>query len=141
MANTNKYEKNKKIFEKINTNKFKREDFNNISSEIKTPIKKHVIKSKRDNMKFTIDSIKLIYSLPTNSFLLVNDDKNNIYIVKINNFLISNPKNEKNLKNYNLETRKEISESLFTSYDLYLNKKYNIKINYNTVERMREYFK
>ena len=92
-------------------------------------------------MKFTIDSIKLIYSLPTNSFLLVNDDKNNIYLVKINNFLISNPKNEKNLKNYNLETRKEISESLFTSYDLYLNKKYNIKINYNTVERMREYFK
>ena len=141
LANTNKYEKNKKIFEKINTNKFKREDFNNISSEIKTPIKKHVIKSKRDNMKFTIDSIKLIYSLPTNSFLLVNDDKNNIYLVKINNFLISNPKNEKNLKNYNLETRKEISESLFTSYDLYLNKKYNIKINYNTVERMREYFK
>ena len=50
--------------------------------------RKSIINSINDNNKFSIDAIKLIYSLPENSFVLINDALNNIYLAyikKINN--------------------------------------------------------
>ena len=43
------------------------------------------LKSIKDNNKFEINAVELLYSLPLNSFTLINDEKNNIYLAKIKN--------------------------------------------------------
>ena len=41
------------------------------------------IKTINDDATFDINSIKMLYTLPVNSFTLVNDKDNNIFLVKI----------------------------------------------------------
>ena len=105
-------------------------------------IKKGKINSIRDNKKFDINAIKLMYSLPINSFTLINDDKNNIYLAKIVKF--KNENFDINDKNYDEYLRKEISisrNSVLVSYDMLLSDKYNIVINQKTIERVKNFFK
>ena len=46
-------------------------------------MRKSINKTINDNNKFSIDAIKLIYSLPEKSFVLINDALNNIYLAYI----------------------------------------------------------
>ena len=41
------------------------------------------LNSIKDNKKFEINAVEILYSLPINSFTLINDEKNNIYLAKI----------------------------------------------------------
>ena len=41
------------------------------------------IKTIDDDEMFDINSVKMLYTLPVNSFTLVNDKENNIFLVKI----------------------------------------------------------
>jgi len=84
----------------------------------------------------------LLYSLPINTFTLVNDKEKNIYLVKIvsakNN--IFNKTDENYLKfvnNQNTNNRKSILES----YDQLLNTKYQVQLNQKTIDRVKNYFK
>ena len=101
-----------------------------------------VLNSIKDNKKFDINAIELLYSLPLNSFALINDEKNNIYLTKIKaidseNIVIS----EKNIKPYIAEQKTKNKNSLLKSYDLLLNKKYNVVLNQKTIERVKNFFK
>ena len=46
-------------------------------------IKTAKLNSIKDNKKFDINAVKILYSLPINSFTLINDEKENIYLAKI----------------------------------------------------------
>ena len=86
--------------------------------------------------------MKLIYSLPQNSFTLVNDDDENIYlvkIVKINDENIS--KNSMEYKNYKNKGKNRLKDLMYSSYDNFLEDKYKVKINQKTIERVKNYFK
>ena len=78
----NKYDYNKNLLIKIQKKYFSESDFLNLVSD-RNLVKKDKIKSIREDDKFSINSIKLLYSLPKNSFLLMDDNENNIYITKI----------------------------------------------------------
>ena len=134
-----KFEYNKKLLEKIRSKNFDENDFLKLGMN---QIKKGKINSIRDNKKFDINAIKLMYSLPINSFTLINDDKNNIYLAKIVKF--KNENFDINDKNYDEYLRKEISisrNSVLVSYDMLLSDKYNIVINQKTIERVKNFFK
>ena len=45
-----------------------------------------------------------------------------------------------NYKKYNDLTNVKIRDSMFRSYDFYLNNKYKVKINEKTFERVKNYF-
>ena len=66
----NKFDYNQKLFLKIFDKKFNENDFNNHVKD-KNKYKKSKIKSVKDNNIFEINSIKLIYSMPVESFLTV----------------------------------------------------------------------
>ena len=69
-------------------------------------------------------------------------DDNEIYVAKIvkeNSNDIS--KNNELLKVYKNVSSTEIKKKLYSSYDIFLNTKYNIKINEKTLERVKNYFK
>ncbi len=133
-----KFEYNQKLLDKIRNQEFNENDFLKIGMG---QIKKEKINSIRDNKKFEINAVKLMYSLPINSFTLINDDKNNIYLAKIVNF--KNENFDNNNKNFNEYSTKEMSNNrniMLQSYDKFLSNKYNIEINQKTIERVKNFF-
>ncbi len=134
----NKYNYNQKLFSKISTNKFNDDDFNN-SVKNKNEYKKAQIKSIKDNNTFEINSVELIYSMPINSFMLVTDDKETVYLLKI--LGIKNNEFKSGDKEIFLKTKEKIKDEIYSSYDQFLNQNYKVEINYNTLERTENYFK
>ncbi len=134
----NKFEYNKKLIDKINNQNFDLTKFNEMSINKKEKI---ILNSVKDNKKFEINSVELLYSLPINSFTLINDDKNNIYLT-----YIKKAKNQKidvkdpNFKKYSLNQNTNNKNSILKSYDLLLNKKYNVVLNQKTIERVKNFF-
>ena len=134
-----KYEFNKRIIDKINENKFNQISFNEIG---KDKIKKIKINSIRDNKTFGINSIKLLYSLPTNSFTLITDDQNNVFIAKTIYYEEKDiKKNSNNFNKTSIEEGAQNKNSILKSYDLFLNTRYNVVVNEKTLDRVKNYFK
>ena len=83
-----------------------------------------------------------MYALPVNSFTLISDQKQNIYMAKV---AISNKENiiksSNEYKKYNDKSNNKIKNNMFSSYDLLLNKKYKVKINQKTLERVKNYYR
>jgi hypothetical protein len=75
-----KFDLNKDILEKIQKNEFNNNKFNELASK---NVEFVSINSINDNNKFEENSVKMIYSLPINSFTLVSDNEKKIYLVKI----------------------------------------------------------
>jgi len=136
-----KYEYNKVLFQKIQDKKLNENEFLKISNGSHN-ILNTIIKSVDDDNVFDKDSINLLYSLPVNSFVLITDVNNKIYLANINNITAKNlSKNDINNKEYLIKSNNKITDEIFSSYDLSLNKKYNIKVFQNTLDRIKNNFK
>ena len=137
LKNQFKFKYNKNLLEDIQNKKLTYDDlkeYNNTVEEI-------LMDSVNDNNKFSIEAVKLIYSLPEESFVLVNDPLNNIYLAYINKISIENNITDDQFKNYLLKSNSEIRDTLYTSYDTFLSKKYEIKVFQNTIERLKNNFR
>jgi len=136
-----KYEYNKDLFQKIQDKKLNEDEFLKISNG-EDNILNTVIKSLDDNKIFDKDSINLVYSLPVNSFVLITDVNNKIYLGKINNINTNNLSMDdiKN-KEYLVKSNNKIIDEIYSSYDLSLNKKYKVKVFNNTLDRIKNNFK
>ena len=126
----------------INKKKFNESDFVNLSNDNSATIEQIQLNSVEDNNKFDINSVKLMYALPVNSFTLISDDDQNIYLAKV---IKSNQKNiiknSNEYENYNKEANKKMMNGMYYSYDYLLNKKYKVKINQKTLERVKNYYR
>ena len=100
-----------------------------------------LLNSIEDNKKFEINSVELLYSMPINSFALISDEKNNIYLAKIKKLSVKSiDTNDKRLKEYSLKQNTNNKNSILKTYDLLLNSKYNVKMNQKTIERVKNFF-
>jgi peptidyl-prolyl cis-trans isomerase D len=135
----NKFDYNRELLEKINNNQI---DNNFFLAMGQNNIEITKINSIKDNNKFEINSIELLYSLPTNSFTLISDDKKNIYLAKIKKFQ-NEPidENSDKLNDYTYKQNSNSKNSLLKSYDLFLNNKYDVVLNQKTIERVKNFFK
>ena len=79
----NKFEYNKKLLNKIQNGDFDENEFNKMG---KNKIKKITLNSIKDNKKFEINSVELLYSLQL-ILTMINDEKDNIYLAKIKSFI------------------------------------------------------
>ena len=128
------------IYEKITQNNFNEEHFNNLTA--KSEKKKIKLNSIKDNNLFNIDSVKLLYQRPINSFSIISDSKNNIFVAKILNSEKINLDNKSlEYNKYFIKSNNSLKNNMYTSYDYYLNNKYKIKINEKTLERVKNYFR
>ena len=135
-----KYEYNKDLFQKIQDKKINQEEFFKISEQSEN-IKNTIIESIDDDSLFDLESIKLIYSLPVKSFVLITDD-NKIYLAKLSNISEENlPKDNIQNEEYLAKSNNNIMNDIFGSYDLFLNKKYKVKVFENTLNRIKNNFK
>ena len=134
----NKFEYNNDLLTKIQNNDFNEQDFLNMG---KNEIKKIRLNSVRDNKKFDINAVELLYSLPVKSLTLINDDKNNVYLAKINGFEspVIDTENDK-FKDYISKHKTNNRNSILKSYDLFLNNKYEVNLNQKAIDRVKNNF-
>ena len=138
ISQKNKFDYNRELLKKINNKEFNNKDFISMGDNKIETIK---LNSNKDNKKFDINAVKTLYSLPINSFTLINDDQNNIYLAKIKNYqneTIDNNPNE--LNTYTYKQNSNMKNDMLKTYDLYLNKKYDVVINQKTVERVKNFY-
>ncbi len=136
-----KFEYNKDLFQKIQDKKFNNDEFVKISKNGENLLNE-TIKSLDDNSIFDKDSVSLIYSLPENSFVLLTNDNNKIFLAKVNKIYTKNlPKNDIENSEYLEISNNKILEEIYSSYDLALSKKYKVKVFQNTLDRIKNNFK
>ena len=132
----NKFDYNKDLIDQITNKNFTNEKFDEMSQKNISTI---TINSVRDNKKFEINAVKLLYSLPEKSFTLINDEQNNIYLAKIKKYEIVSFTED----NYNNNLGKQNSntkQSILRSYDILLNDKYDVTLNQKTIQRVKNFY-
>ena len=134
-----KFDLNRSVLEEIQKKEFNDSKFLKMSNN---SINTMSLNSINDIEKFEPNSVKVLYSLPINSFTLVNDKENIIYLVKLVNSkknIFSKIEDDylKFVSNQNANNKK----SILQSYDQLLNNKYQVQLNQKTIDRVKNYFK
>ena len=134
-----KYEFNKKILNEISEKKFNQTSFEELG---KNNIKKIKLNSIKDDTKFEENSIKVLYSLPINSFTMIADRENNVFVAKTVSYEEENlMKSSVDFDKTSIEEGAQSKNSILKSYDLFLNNRYQVVVNEKTLERVKNYFK
>ena len=139
VSQKNKFDYNRNLLEKVTQKNFNDDDFKKLGQNNIQILKLNSIK---DNKKFDINSVEVLYSLQENSFTLINDEQNNVYLAKIkkfNNKIIN--ENDDKFNEYANKLNSNTKNSILKSYDLFLNNKYDVTLNKKTLERVKNYFK
>jgi peptidyl-prolyl cis-trans isomerase D len=134
----NKFDYNRNLLEQIKNKKFNDKKFLELGQNQILP---HTLNSIRDNKKFNIKSVEMLYSLPINTFTLINDDNNEIYLVKIKNYKdINLESNSDEFKSYITKENTNIRNAILKSYDIFLNNKYKVDINQKAINKIKNLF-
>ena len=134
-----KFDLNRSVLEEIQNKKFDDNKFKEMAGNNK---EYSTISSIEDDNKFEASSVKMLYSLPINSYTLVSDEDDKIYLVK----LVSSKKNtfsetDENYLSYVSKENTNTRKSIIQSYDQLLNSKYQVQLNQKTIDRVKNYFK
>jgi peptidyl-prolyl cis-trans isomerase D len=134
-----KFDFNRDILEEIQKKEFNDNKFNKMASNNAQYL---TIKSINDHDVFEVNSVKLLYSLPENSFTLVNNKENKIYLVKLtgSSKKLFDKTDENYLKFISNQFTKD-RMAILKSYDQLLNEKYQVQLNQKTIDRVKNYFK
>ena len=138
--------KREKIFElisKINSNTFNLSEFKKLSNEKKIPIKKITVNNINDNTSLKKELVNQIYQFPKKKVVIVSDinldETYLIYIDEIKNVQID--ENSDEYEKYSNLSKTEIINSIYSTYDRYLKNKYEVKINYNALDSVKNNIK
>ena len=130
------------LINKINNNKFKREDFLKLSKDNQIEIKKIDINNQNDNKILKKEIVNQIYLYPPKKVIIVNDiglvENYLVYIDEINN--VSLNINDKEYEKYEKISKMKIINDLYNTYDSYLNVKYKVQINNKVLQNIKNYF-
>ena len=134
-----KFEFNKDIIDKISNKSFNQASFEKLGG---AEIKKIRLNSIKDDKKFEIGSVDVLYSLPINTFSMVVDGKEDIFIAKVINY--EEKTISQNSDKFNEISNKASAENrneILKSYDYLLNNKYKVVVNEKTLDRVKNYFR
>tara|TARA_B100000767_G_scaffold226231_1_gene215828 strand:- start:35 stop:1456 length:1422 start_codon:yes stop_codon:yes gene_type:complete len=134
-----KFEFNKNILDQLDKKQFNEISFNKLGNGKVEKIQLHSVK---DIKKFEINSIEILYSLPINTFALIADKENNIFIAKVISYKDSNiSENSNEFNTISKEASAQNKKGLLKSYDYLLNDKYKVIVNEKTLERVKNFFR
>ena len=139
MFQKERFEYNKKILDQIVSKKFDQASFDEFGNK---EIEKITLNSIKDTKQFEKNSLKTLYSLPINSFTLIVDKQDNVFIAKIIKY--DQPNILQNSSIYEaalIEENAKNKKNLLSSYDYLLNDKYKVIINEKTLDRIKNYFR
>ena len=134
-----KFEFNKDILSQLDKNEFNQASFDKLGNG---EIQKTQLNSIKDINKFENNSVKILYTLPINTFTLIADREDNIFIAKVIKF--EDTKISQNSNMFNTITNEASAEhrnGILKSYDYLLNNKYKVIVNEKTLDRVKNYFR
>ena len=133
-----KFEYNTNLLDQISKKKFSEDDFLKFGED---KIQNLTLNSIADNKKFEINSVKILYTMPINTFTLVNDEKGKIYLVKIKKYIdVKLNENSDNYKSYIDKENSKTKNTILESYDILLNDKYKVKVNEVAINNVKNLF-
>ncbi len=131
-----------KIIAKINQDQFKKNDFDRMAQDNKLVIEKIKFNNQQDNKNLKQNMVNKIYSAPEKKVIVIHDinyEQNYlIYVVKTENLKIDSSSEE--YQKYINISRDNIASSLIDTYDNYVKEKYEIDINSQSLEEIKNYF-
>ena len=134
-----KFEFNKNILEKIDKKDFNQISFDKLANGNTEKIK---LDSINDIQKFEAKSVEILYALPINTFTLVADEEDNIFIAKpIKSYEQNISENSEIFNTISNEASAQNRNSILKSYDYILNNKYKVVVNEKTLDRVKNYFR
>ena len=134
-----KFEFNKSILEKIDKKDFNQISFDKLANGNTEKIK---LDSINDIQKFEAKSVEILYALPINTFTLVADEEDNIFIAKPTKSYEQNiSENSEIFNTISNEASAQNRNSILKSYDYILNNKYKVVVNEKTLDRVKNYFR
>jgi peptidyl-prolyl cis-trans isomerase D len=134
-----KFEFNKDILDQLDNKKFNDVSFNELGGgEIETI----QLNSIKDISKFENNSVEILYSLPINTFTMIADKEDNVFVAKvIRQEDIAIEQNSNKFNTTSNEASAVNRNSILKSYDFLLNSKYKVTVNEKTLERVKNYFR
>ena len=134
----NRFNYNRSLLKKIREKKFNKNDFLKLGKNQIEAIKLNSIK---DNKKFDIDSVQILYSLPVNSFTLIADDNKKVYLAEIMNYQnVDFKKDTEEFKSYIAKEKTNTRNTILKTYDVFLNGKYKVDINHKAINNIKNLF-
>jgi len=134
-----KFEFNKDILSQLDKNEFNQASFDKLGSG---EVEKTQLNSIKDINKFENNSVKILYTLPINTFTLIADREDNIFVAKVIKFEDTKISQDSNILNAIAnEASAENRNGILKSYDYLLNNKYEVIVNEKTLDRVKNYFK
>ena len=134
---------NSDLLRGIIQNEFDKNKFDDLALKNNIKVENIIIKGIKDSSKIDKNFIKDIYTLPENKMYVFSDSELKnillIYIDKIEHVKLND--NSDKFKNYTEQTNSKIISNLYNNYDLYIKNKYEIDINYNALERVKNFYK
>jgi len=132
-------ESNSKIVKKMSNDEFGEEQFEIFSKKKKLEIQKITIRDIKNESIFNSSMIKEIFKMNDGEIQLITNsqfDKNYIILAKKTKILPFNKK-DKNYKQYKTKARLNLANQIYRDYDKTVNNKYNVKINENVLNRIK----
>ena len=137
------FEYNTKLMAKIRTNSFSKSDFIQLAKTSQADIKDISINGIRDNNFFSTKSNNQIFKLREKNFTIVDEiEKNKTFLIWVKE--IKKPSLNKASEEYDkyfYETTINLKNNIYSSFDHYINQKYKVEINYQTLDRLKNYFR
>ena len=126
------------MLQQIRNGEFTQNNFLNFGEDKIQPL---TLNSIKDNNKFEINSVQMLYSLPINSFTLINDEGGSIYLAKVKNYDdVSLQLKANEYDQFSSKENTRIRNNILKSYDLFLNKKYNVNVNQVALNNIKNLF-
>ena len=137
------FEYNTKLMAKIRTNSFSKSDFIQLAKTSQADIKDISINGIRDNNFFSTKSNNQIFKLREKNFTIVNEiEKNKAFLILVKEIQkTSLSKASDEYDKYYYETIIGLKNSIYSSFEQYINQKYKVEINYQTLDRLKNYFR
>jgi len=143
LINKNIFEYNTKLMAKIKTNSLTESDFVQLAKESRTDIEDISINGIRDNNFFSTKSNNQIFKLREKNFTIVDEiEKNKTFLIWVRE--IQKPSLNKASDEYDkyyYETIIGLKNNIYSSFNHYINQKYKVEINYQTLDRLKNYFR
>ena len=143
LINRDIFEHNTKLMAKIKTNSFTESNFVQLSKKGEIDIKDISINGIRDNNFFSTKSNNQIFKVGEKNFTIVDEIKKNktflIWVKEIQKPELDKTSDE--YKKYHHKTVISLQNNIYPSFDQYINQKYKVEINYQTLDRLKNYFR
>ena len=133
---------NTKITKEISKKEYNLNSMIDFATKNNIKIEDTTIKNLGDNKIFTTGLIKRIYEMQDDDIILITDSNfsKNFVVFSKKTMLESLNKDSKDYEKYLVKAKLSIASKIYTTYDIGVNKKYNVELNNKAIERIKNSF-